>query len=55
MSLDKKAISSSSKKPERRKFLFEILKKSGQIVMATGFVYSISLIADKNGISAGAK
>ena len=53
MSLDKKNILNTDL--ERRKFLLDVLKKSGQVVMATGFVYSINLIANKNSMRAGAK
>lgn len=39
----------------RRELLFEILKKSGQILIATNVIYSITAITSKNGNTAGAK
>jgi hypothetical protein len=39
----------------RREVLLEILKKSGQIFVATNVIYSVSHFTLKNGNTAGAK
>lgn len=40
---------------DRRLFLLEVVKKTGQIAMATGAIYTVTLATSKNGNNAGAK
>ena len=50
-----KTPTSATKELDRREFLLNVLKNSGRIVLATGMVYTVSLITNKHGNQAGAK
>lgn len=39
----------------RRQLLMQILRVSGQVTLASGAIYSMSLLTSRQGISAGAK
>ncbi|MBC7466050.1 MAG: hypothetical protein H7256_08660 [Bdellovibrio sp.] len=57
---NKKENSNSGKKPVsndtgRREFILQALQASGQVVLASGVIYSATLITNKNGMRAGAK
>lgn len=48
-------IQSENSDQNRRQFLLSVLKATGQVTVASGVIYSLSLVTSKNGNSAGAK